>query len=230
MVYRGLVFRLVRTNKSMKTHCKYGHLRSANRVGKDHGCALCRKARSAAYRKAHFEQLKIYQATYRKDHPAQAKIYRITYRKTHSKQLAERAVDYYTKHPEQIKARNTVYRKEHPEQIKAYGIAFRKENPERIKAYHLSNKYKLTLQEYKDFWFRQNGCCPCGFIFAEIPGQTPHIDHDHACCPGGKSCGKCVRGLLCRICNFVLGVYKEDLQLLPPHLVTYLMLYQNKSK
>lgn len=41
-----------------------------------------------------------------------------------------------------------------------------------------------------------------------------HLDHDHACCPekvrSVVSCGECVRGWLCRGCNWALGQLKED--------------------
>lgn len=37
-----------------------------------------------------------------------------------------------------------------------------------------------------------------------------HIDHDHSCCPGKKTCGKCVRGILCRNCNIMLGHAKDN--------------------
>ena len=39
---------------------------------------------------------------------------------------------------------------------------------------------------------------------------TWNVDHDHACCPeGGRSCGKCIRGLLCMECNKYLGFYEN---------------------
>lgn len=34
--------------------------------------------------------------------------------------------------------------------------------------------------------------------------EKPHMDHDHGCCTGNYSCGKCLRGILCGSCNQVL--------------------------
>jgi hypothetical protein len=41
-----------------------------------------------------------------------------------------------------------------------------------------------------------------------------YFDHDHSCCPNQKACGKCVRGLLCRHCNSLLGFAKDDIEIL----------------
>lgn len=57
----------------------------------------------------------------------------------------------------------------------------------------------------------------CGICKTPITGgsQALAIDHDHACCPGtGKSCGRCIRGLLCSNCNTGLGSFMDDPQLL----------------
>ena len=37
------------------------------------------------------------------------------------------------------------------------------------------------------------------------------VDHDHACCPVEKSsCGRCVRGLICRNCNAAAGQLRDS--------------------
>jgi hypothetical protein len=32
-----------------------------------------------------------------------------------------------------------------------------------------------------------------------------HVDHDHGCCTGKRTCGRCVRGIVCGRCNLILG-------------------------
>ena len=48
---------------------------------------------------------------------------------------------------------------------------------------------------------------PCGICGSR---ENMQIDHDHSCCPGSKSCGKCVRGALCGNCNAGLGHFRDD--------------------
>jgi len=47
-----------------------------------------------------------------------------------------------------------------------------------------------------------------------VPGRGTVVDHDHNCCPGQKSCGSCVRGVLCNRCNVGLGMFKDSPALL----------------
>lgn len=71
--------------------------------------------------------------------------------------------------------------------------------------------FKLRKSEYYLMWCKQDGACA---ICTEPFTERPHIDHDHNCCPTVKTCGKCVRGLLCRGCNLAIGLLKDDVQTL----------------
>ena len=51
-------------------------------------------------------------------------------------------------------------------------------------------------------------CAICGA--SDIGKYSWHIDHNHSCCPGSRSCGKCVRGALCHLCNLGLGSFRDS--------------------
>jgi len=84
--------------------------------------------------------------------------------------------------------------------------------------------YSLTLEEYESLYASQSGACAiCGGAIvkgfdpiAERSGtrgplpNSAHVDHDHACCAGRKSCGRCIRGLLCGRCNAAIGHFRDD--------------------
>ena len=73
-------------------------------------------------------------------------------------------------------------------------------------------KYNLTVERYIDQLVYQNGVCVLcehlshnGSIIERL-----HIDHSHLCCSEDRtSCGKCLRGLLCRECNGKLGYLEK---------------------
>lgn len=74
----------------------------------------------------------------------------------------------------------------------------------------LLNTYGVTLARYDELLASQNGGCAICGAFESSDGSSLAVDHDHACCPGSKSCGRCVRGLLCRACNQGLGNYEDS--------------------
>lgn len=78
--------------------------------------------------------------------------------------------------------------------------------------YRMKYKYGLTLDEYDAMFLEQDfRCLICGKIFAnDSLKDKPFVDHDHSCCPGPKSCGKCVRGILCMRCNTLLGLVEDN--------------------
>lgn len=89
------------------------------------------------------------------------------------------------------------------------------DNKERAKANsfrsRLKTQYSITLEQYTELLVAQDyKCAICGRPEDENPTRLC-IDHDHSCCPSSKkSCGKCVRGLLCRMCNTVIGYYQDN--------------------
>jgi hypothetical protein len=99
--------------------------------------------------------------------------------------------------------------------------AWRDENPDKVIALRISRKqvdrdrallvnYGLEVGRYESMLNEQDGGCAICFKTPEENGKRLAVDHDHTCCPGKKSCGRCVRGLLCDACNHSIGRMEDD--------------------
>jgi hypothetical protein len=69
----------------------------------------------------------------------------------------------------------------------------------------LWTRYRMTRDDYNAMWERQGRACQ---LCRATVGRFV-VDHDHSCCPGMRSCGKCVRGILCQSCNVRIGIIEE---------------------
>lgn len=110
--------------------------------------------------------------------------------------------------PDQVKAYQQEYYAKNKEWISDKNRALRAADPARCKARTLWQRYKMSVEQFDAMLLAQeNACAICLDPFI----VTPHIDHNHACCPRrGYSCGQCVRSLLCGACNTAIGLLRDD--------------------
>jgi hypothetical protein len=87
---------------------------------------------------------------------------------------------------------------------------------ERKRGYYLKGQFGITLDQYNEMLEAQGGVCAvpgCGAT-RESQRRRLSVDHDRSCCPGDKSCGRCVRAILCDPCNIALGMMRDSPDLL----------------
>lgn len=92
----------------------------------------------------------------------------------------------------------------------AYVCARQNAHPEKVKR----TKYGI---DFNALWSQQMGLCAvCGKPMLPKGKELTSVvvDHDRNCCSGNKSCGKCVRGLIHNQCNRILGMARDNEDLL----------------
>lgn len=78
----------------------------------------------------------------------------------------------------------------------------------------LRRQYGISLEQYKIMHnLQENKCAICKTHQDDFKNAFS-VDHDHSCCSGKISCGKCIRGLLCDNCNHGIGKFKDSTKLL----------------
>ena len=91
-----------------------------------------------------------------------------------------------------------------------------RKNPTR-KYWHLKYNYNLSYDKVRAILSAQDH--KCAICKKDIEMGKFSVDHNHKCCNyrvgcQSKSCGKCVRGFLCRNCNSGIGLFKESIILI----------------
>lgn len=127
--------------------------------------------------------------------------------KEHLGRLSSRAEAWRIANPVEAKERAKRYarkwRAENPERANSRSRAWRKKNPEKTKSAELRFRYGITLDDYNAMAVAQRGACA---ICAKVSSRRLHVDHDHLT---GS-----VRGLLCRPCNHMLGLSRDNADVL----------------
>jgi len=83
---------------------------------------------------------------------------------------------------------------------------WKKKNKEKIRFDNLRYTYGITEEEYNSLFTTQQGRCKiCGRHQSELESKLC-VDHNH-------KTGQ-IRGLLCKKCNWALGLLNEDIQII----------------
>lgn len=133
------------------------------------------------------------------------KIYDKTYYELHKEKIKLRQKIYYETHKEEINSRQNTYYKDHKEERKIYYNSrkeyFKAYNKSTQKKRHLKHNYNISLEQYNELLINANFQC-------EICGSKEKlcVDHNHKT--------NRVRGILCLNCNFMIGISKDDIELL----------------
>lgn len=79
-------------------------------------------------------------------------------------------------------------------------------------ARNIKLRFNMSLDDYNNMVAKQGGVC--AICKTNPENKRLSIDHDHNCCPGQYTCGKCIRSLICHRCNMVLGQINDDISIL----------------
>ncbi len=92
-------------------------------------------------------------------------------------------------------------------QMREYTKAYYVEQAVKRRLTQMKYRYGVSEETIMAILSEQDNKCA---ICKDDLGEKFDVDHDHKCCKGKRSCGKCVRGILCPGCNKGIGLLRED--------------------
>jgi hypothetical protein len=151
------------------------------------------------------------------------------YRQGNREKVRAGGRDYYYSHRDKMQAYSHDCQKAHLEERRAGDRRRYYADPAKVRARSRLSKHGVTAARFQEMWTEQDGLCANAGCRRPLDGTARyskvtrrgrptiyrlendcHIDHDHGCCPGSRSCGRCGRGLLCRFCNSAAGLLGDD--------------------
>lgn|SRR5512146_791126 len=73
-----------------------------------------------------------------------------------------------------------------------------------------ASRYGMKARDLHTLYLQQDGrCYLCGDPLPTNLAKAV-VEHDHACCGLGGSCGQCVRGIACAPCNRLIAAANDD--------------------
>jgi hypothetical protein len=109
-------------------------------------------------------------------------------------------------HPEKRREYAEKHHEAHPEKRREYRKNAIKNNPELYRKQDLKRKFGITLGQYDQLLINQEYTCAICKIEKCRTGRRFAVDHCH-------TTGK-IRGLLCGLCNHMLGSSKDNIETL----------------
>ena len=147
-----------------------------------------------------------------------------SYASNNAAKIAAYRKEYYLANKGRLKEQKKEYYKNNKNVIIKRVKNYRDSNKKLVAKQLMVRKYSLSAEDYEKMYNVQEGKCK---ICKTVLPARAHIDHDHSCCPGKASCGKCIRGLLCTNCNTGLGQFKNKIEILDSA-IYYLREYARK--
>ena len=187
--------------REFKTLSEFYALRKSE-DGRQGYCKVCANKKIKAYRIANSEKLLEHRRRYYYDNQEKELERARKYRSTRVEKLREKRRQYVLANPEKIREQSRMQLEKPGSKEKRH--AYRIARQEVTYGYHISRKYKLSVDDYKNMVSMQRGkCAICG---GDNDGKKLHVDHDHVT--------GIVRELLCNKCNHGLGNFVDDIELL----------------
>ncbi len=152
------------------------------------------------------EKALAYQKAYQEAHPDKVRAHQESYREAHREDINRKRREYWAANRDRLRAEGRARYAEDPEKYRAERARYVQRNPDRVWEWALRDVYKMTREQYDALLGAQGGVCAiCGQPETARKNKRLSVDHDHRCCPTSRTCGGCVRGLLCHHCNATLG-------------------------